>query len=169
MTIDYTRPPQAPHQPGQQAPRGWWSRNWKWFVPVGCLGLIVLCLAGIAGIVAIAFGAMKSSDVYKEALRRAQNHPEVQAALGTPIKAGWTMTGNINMDTSAGTADISFPISGPKGEASVHAVAAKEGGAWRYSTLDVQIEGGPKINLLSDRSIAMGPGPRHRFASRIER
>lgn len=164
MTTDYTTPTQ-PSQQSSQPPRSWWSRNWKWFVPVGCLGLIVLCLLGIAGIVGIVFGAMKSSDVYKEALQRAQNHPEVQAALGTPIEAGWIMTGNINVDNSSGTANIRFPISGPKGEAWVHAEAAKDGGAWRYSTLEVQIEDGAKINLLSEQPVnASNRGSRNRAA-----
>jgi hypothetical protein len=31
----------------------WWSRNWKWFVPVGCLSLILLFCAFIA----VVFGA----------------------------------------------------------------------------------------------------------------
>ena len=25
----------------QPQERNWWNRNWKWFVPVGCLGAIV--------------------------------------------------------------------------------------------------------------------------------
>jgi len=143
MTIDYTRPPQP-----QQPPRGWWSRNWKWFVPVGCVGIILLGLLGIAGIAAIIFGAMKQSDVYREALARAQDHPQVQATLGTPIEAGWWMAGQINIQNDTGSANITIPISGPKGKGTIHAVATKEGGRWAYSRLDVQVKGGQTINLL---------------------
>ena len=47
--------------------KGWWGRNWKWFLPVGCLGLIVIALGGIT----LVLGIMKSSDVYKESVARA--------------------------------------------------------------------------------------------------
>lgn len=144
MTIDYTRPTQ-PHHPQ----RGWWSRNWKWFVPLGCLAITALVLIGIAAIVGVVFKAMKSSDVYREALRRAQSHPEVQAALGTPIEAGWWMSGQININNDTGNANITIPISGPQGKGTIHAVATKEGGRWRYSRLEVQVAGGTAINLLT--------------------
>ena len=138
MTIDYTRPPQPP-PPAGELKRGWWSRNWKWFVPVGCIGFIALLLIGIAAIVGVVFGAIKSSDVYREALQRAQNHPEVQAALGTPIEAGWWMTGQMDVNNDTGSANLSIPISGPKGKGSVHVVATKQGGSWIYSRLDVEV------------------------------
>lgn len=147
MTIDYTRPSQ-PQQPPGQPHRSWWSRNWKWFVPVGCLGIVALVLLGIAAVAAIVFGAMKSSDVYREALQRAQNHPEVQAVLGTPIESGWWMAGQINVENDTGNADITIPISGPKGKGTIHAVATKAGGRWNYSRLDVEVEGRQTINLL---------------------
>ena len=149
MTIDYTRPPQAPTSPATP-PRGWWSRNWKWFVPVGCLGILALFVLGIFGIVTIVFRAMKSSDVYREAFERAQNSPEVQAALGTPIEDGWWMSGQINVTNDTGNANIVIPISGPKGKGSIHAVATKDGGKWTYSRLEVQVEGGQTINLLGE-------------------
>jgi cytochrome oxidase complex assembly protein 1 len=151
MTIDYTRPPQ-PQQPMGQPPRGWWSRNWKWFVPLGCLGLIALCAIFIAGIIGVVFGAMKSSDVYRGALQRAKNSPEVQAALGTPIEEGWFMSGHINMQNNTGDADINIPISGPKGKGTIHAVAKKEASSWKYSVLEVQVHGGPTISLLRETS-----------------
>jgi hypothetical protein len=144
MTVDYTRPPQ---QPGQLQP-SWWTRNWKWVVPVGCLGIVALGLIFVAAIIGVVFGAMKSSDVYRQALQRARNSPEVQSALGTPIEPGWFMSGNINVKNTTGDADITFPISGPKGKANVHAVATKESGRWNYSTLVVQVEGGSTIDLL---------------------
>jgi hypothetical protein len=44
---------------GQPAP-GWWSRNWKWFVPTGCcLTPLVLGGAFLAFLVVVVFGALK--------------------------------------------------------------------------------------------------------------
>ncbi|MGD2270750.1 MAG: hypothetical protein PVI06_10170 [Desulfobacterales bacterium] len=36
--------------------RSWWSRNWKWFVPVSCLGGIVLFVGFCAVVAYIIFG-----------------------------------------------------------------------------------------------------------------
>jgi hypothetical protein len=141
--VDYTKTPQ-PAQPQ----RGWWSRNWKWVLPVGCLSIIIVCLAFVAVIMAIVFGAIKSSDAYSTALRTAQQDPRVIAALGTPIKPGFYVTGNVNVDNDRGTASIDFPISGPNGKASVHAEAEKSSGKWTYSVMEARVEGGPTIDLL---------------------
>ena len=152
MTIDYTRPQPPPPPRGAPARPGWWVRNWKWVVPVGCLSILVLGAVFIAAIIGVVFGAMKSSDVYREALQRAQNHPEVQAALGTPIESGWWMSGEINVSGPGGNANIQIPISGPKGKADIYAVATKEAGRWKYSTLNVAVDGGRTIDLLSGTS-----------------
>jgi hypothetical protein len=127
---------------------GWWSRNWKWFVPVGCLSIIVVAAASVAAILALVFGAMRSADVYKDALSRARANPEVGRALGTPIDAGWMMSGHINVTNRSGDADIEIPISGPKGKGSIRAVATKSEGKWTYSRLVVQPEHGDAIDLL---------------------
>jgi hypothetical protein len=62
------------------------------------------------------------------------------------------MSGQINVQNTTGDADINIPVSGPKGKGTIHAVAKKEGGSWRYSVLDVQVDGGPNINLLRETS-----------------
>ena len=123
--------------------------KWVLFGCGGCLGLIILgCVVGYFAFTGI-IGVIKSSDAYQFALKRAQESPEVQAALGTPIKDGFMMTGSINTDNGAGTAEFSLPISGPKGEGTVTAKAAKSaGGVWEYSTLQVQVTGtGQVIDL----------------------
>lgn len=133
-------------------PRSWWSRNWKWVVPVGCLVLIlpILALAGfIGGILAIVFGSLKSTDVYKEAFELARSHPAVVEALGQPVEDGWFMSGSIKTTGPSGYADIAIPIRGPQGEAKIYAVASKSAGRWEYHTLEVEVEGREdRIDLL---------------------
>ncbi len=133
-----------------QAPeRNWWDRNWKWVLPAGCLAGIV-CVAGlVAFILGIVFGVMRSSDVYKEALARAQASPAVAEALGTPIKAGYFTSGNINVSGPSGDANLSIPISGPKGKATIYLEARKSAGEWSFSLLEVEIaETEERIDLL---------------------
>lgn len=133
-----------------QAKQGnWWSRNWKWFVPVGCLTMIVLFLGFIAIIVFSVFGIMKSSDVYKIAVEKSKSNPAIIEALGIPIEEGLLVSGNVNISGSSGNADIAIPISGPNGEATIYAVAAKSAGRWTFSILEAEIKGTDvRLNLL---------------------
>lgn len=118
----------------------------KWGL-IGCGAAGVLLVAFIAVIVVVVFGAIKRSDVYQEALRRVQNDPAVTAALGTPIEAGFYVTGNVNLDANGGHAKFDFPVSGPKGKADVHAVATMNGSKWEYSELTVTPANGAVINV----------------------
>jgi hypothetical protein len=130
------------HSPGAaplEPRRGWWSRNWKWFVPAGCLSLILLVLAFVFAIVLLVFGALKSTDVYRTALSAAQNNPAVVEALGAPIEEGWFLSGKANVEGSSGEADFSIPISGPKGKGTIYVVAQKSAGRWDFKTLEVEV------------------------------
>ena len=140
--------------PEAQPGPGWWSRNWKWFVPTGCLTILLLILAFCAAILLFVFGVLKSSDVYKTALARAKSDPAVIEALGQPIEEGWFMTGKTNVEGTSGEADIGIPISGPKGDATIYAVATKSAGRWKYTTLEVEVDGrAERINLLQDGTL----------------
>jgi hypothetical protein len=119
----------------------------KWGL-IGCLAIILLGAIGIAAIVVIVFGAIKSSDVYRGARATAQKDPRVIQALGSPVEPGWWIKGNVNVRDHSGEADIEFPISGPKGNGRVHAVATRESSGWRYSELVVTPANGPPIDLL---------------------
>jgi hypothetical protein len=128
----------------------WWSRNWKWFVPAGCLSLIVLFAAFVGSILLVATTAMKSSDAYKEAVAKAQANPEVVEALGTPITTGFFTSGSVNTSGSSGDAKLSIPLSGPKGKATIQVEAKKSAGEWAYSKLVVEVENPQKqIDLLA--------------------
>ncbi|MFC1581088.1 cytochrome c oxidase assembly factor Coa1 family protein [Thermodesulfobacteriota bacterium] len=126
--------------------RTWWNRNWKWFVPVA--GLCTLVLLGLVVVYAI-FGLVKTTDVYKEAVARAKAHPAVMKALGSPIKEGFLVKGNINISGSKGRADLAIPVSGPEGKATLYAVAGKPADKWTFSALEMAIlPSGKRINLL---------------------
>jgi hypothetical protein len=133
----------------QPPPAGWWSRNWKWFVPTGCcLTPLVLGGAFAAFIVLVVFGAMKQSDAYKMAVARAKADPRIVAALGTPISEGWFLSGKTNVNGGSGDADLTIPISGPKGKGTIYAVATKSAGEWTYAKLVVKVDAtGETIDL----------------------
>jgi len=141
-------PPPLPLQP-----RGnWWTRNWKWFVPTGCFTILILFAAFITLIVMIVFSAMKSSDVYKDALKRAKAEPAVIEALGSPIKDGMFVSGSTNVNGASGEANLAIPIYGPKGEGTLYVVAEKSVGAWNYSNLVVEVKKTKnRIDLLHEQ------------------
>lgn len=127
----------------------WWNRNWKWVVPLGCLTPILVCGGGIALIGTFAFGVIKSSAVCQQAMQVARSDVDVLAALGSPIEYGFFVSGNINVSGGTGDADLSIPISGPKGSAVLYAVAQKYAGQWTFTTLQVVVkESGKQIDLL---------------------
>ena len=143
-------PPITPAPPFDNAPRpGWWARNWKWFVPVGCLTIVAVFAAFVGAIVVLVAGSMKSSDAYKLAMQKAQNDPRVVQRLGTPIESGMFVGGSINVAGSSGKADLTIPISGPKGKGTIYLDATKFAGEWKFNRLEVGFEGDPnRIDLL---------------------
>lgn len=134
----------------QPQPQGWFSRHWKSVLGFGCLGIILLACAFVAGIFFLIMGSIKSSDAYQTAMAKAQANPEVVAALGQPIQPGWMFSGSINVSGPTGDADLAIPISGPKGKGTLYVVGKKSAGEWTYSRMEVAIDGRPgRIDLLA--------------------
>ena len=128
---------------------GWWERNWKWFVPVASVTGVLLIAGAIFLFVFSILNLTKTSQPCKDAMLKASANPEVQAELGTPIKMGFMVSGNISMTNSNGHASIQIPISGPKGDAQVFVEGNKSAGTWTYSTMEVAFPGKPaRLKLL---------------------
>jgi Cytochrome oxidase complex assembly protein 1 len=128
------------------ARKGWFSRNWKWFVPILLIVFLVLPLAVLGTV----FAAIRSSDVAKESFLRAQSNPVLVEKIGAPIDEGSLISGSINVSGASGDAEFVMPISGPRGRANVYVTARKTEGTWNYRQMIAAIEGSrEKIDLLS--------------------
>jgi uncharacterized protein (UPF0333 family) len=133
--------------------KGWFGRNWKWFVPVGCLSMVLMVVVFVAAIAYFAIGSFKSTFAYQEALAKTRSNAAVIRELGEPIEAGLLPSGSINVNGASGNADLSIPVSGPKKSGKVYVVAVKKLGKWEISALEVEIDGESKrINLLTPSS-----------------
>jgi hypothetical protein len=141
--------------------KNWFGRNWKWFVPVASLAVIVLFAAFIAAVFGLVEASFQSSSVYTQALARARANPQVSGQIGLPLKAGWFTTGNLNIDNDDGNADLVIPISGPKGKGKIYVVAKKTADVWRYETLEVEVNGQPDRILLLQASDEPTPSRRN--------
>lgn len=117
----------------------------------GVFLIIIACTAFILGIFAVVFGAMRSSTPYQEALVAVQTDATAIELLGEPIEAGWLMSGSINTSGSSGDASFSIPVSGPKGKGTVYVEAYKSGGVWQYTQLYLEVEGEPRVPLITGR------------------
>ena len=120
---------------------------WFW-VGLGCAVVIVVGIAFVVFIITVVFGAMRSSEPYREAVARAERDPRVIALLGTPIKPGYFFSGSVNTQNRDGNATFDIPLSGPKGKATLRVEAVKKRGRWTYTELVVTPKTGPEINLL---------------------
>jgi cytochrome oxidase complex assembly protein 1 len=138
---------QNPPPISSTAKANWWKRNWKWFVPLGCSGIAVLFVVFVGSVVLIVFSAVKSTDVYKDTLARAKAYPAVIEALGSPVTEGFLVSGNTNVNGASGEANLSIPVSGPKGNGTIYVAARKSLGQWNYSGLVVEIA---KMHQLTD-------------------
>jgi hypothetical protein len=113
------------------SPRNRWRRHWKWLVATVILMSILMP--------AVALNLFQCTDVYAEAMARAEANPQVRAALGAPIHAGFFVTGRIS-GGRFGHARLSIPVSGPNGSGTITAVADKVNGQWRFSTLRIDAD-----------------------------
>jgi Cytochrome oxidase complex assembly protein 1 len=130
--------------------KGWLDQHPRWKIPGGCLILILLIGGFVTVLLTVITTSFHNSDVYKQATSRAIENPQVRAALGEPIQLAWLVSGQLNVNGSTGSANLSIPIYGPRARGTIHAAAYKSGGVWRFSQLDVGIAGKQEsIDLLS--------------------
>jgi hypothetical protein len=128
----------------------WLDRHPLWKIPLGCLTLFLLLAVFVTVLFTVIMTSFRSSDVYKEAMARAAASSEVRTEIGEPIRATWLISGHLNVSGSTGNADLSIPISGPRGKAVIRAVASKSEGVWHFTVLQVNVEGHVEsIDLLS--------------------
>ncbi len=131
--------------------RGWWSRNWKWVVPTGCLGLLLSC--GCLGPLvcgATVFESLRGSGVVVDAVAMVKQSPEVKETLGEPIESSMPRQISIQSNDEEGTARFAIPLQGPKASGTLYGEAYKRGEEWSFTTLRVEVPDHPVINLLGE-------------------
>ncbi|WP_052517903.1 cytochrome c oxidase assembly factor Coa1 family protein [Archangium violaceum] len=146
---------------GQLVPQpGWWSRNWKWAVPSGCLGLLLSCgCLGALLFSATAWQSLRGTGVLVDAVTQAKQSLEVREALGEPIESS-AIPQQYNMYTGndGSSARFAVGVKGPKASGTLYGEGHKKDGeeAWTFTTLKVEIPDHPVINLLGP---ALEPAP----------
>lgn len=113
---------------------------------------VVLAIIAIFAVYFVALlifveGMMRQSDVYKMTLQQAQNSPCVNTLIGSPLTPGWMISGDEQTSDTDGSADLSFPVRGPKGKGSLEVAAKKQGGVWKINSLNL-LRGAEKTEIV---------------------
>lgn len=137
----------------ERGERSWWSRNWGWAVGGCCLGCLVIPVLLVALFGVGIFTFIRSAGPTDEALALVRANPEAVEALGEPLDTGWWIMGRVDVSGDSGEADLTVPVSGPRGEGKLRIEARRRDGEWEFERLDLDVEGraGPPIDLLKRR------------------
>ncbi|WP_421567797.1 cytochrome c oxidase assembly factor Coa1 family protein [Stenotrophomonas sp. PD6] len=115
---------------------GWWSRHWRWAMPLGVLALLLLAVALVWFVLAQWSRWSRASEPYQEAMRRARCSIELVAVLGEPIRDGYLPSGSQERTAGGGgSSEFVVSLTGPRGEAQLFLEAHRERGQWDYPLL----------------------------------
>jgi hypothetical protein len=130
-------------------PKSWWSRNWAWFLPMGCLGLLLSCGCLGAVIAGFTLKSLRDTGVFAEALTRMRQSPEARDLLGEPIEADWKIQGSLQTHNGEGSAQLGIPVHGPKASGTLQVEAYKrDTDTWTFTHLSLEVPDRPTLDLL---------------------
>ena len=138
--------------------RGWWSRNWLWFVPTVLVLLLLLFGGCVAGLFWIGLRAVR--EPHQMALEQVQSDAQVVKRLGEPIEqVGWLPVVQGDVRGGQGSISLDFDVAGPDGEAHVRTQARMIDAAWGLTTVEVTFEDGQRLSLKTAAADALGDAP----------
>ena len=125
-----------------------WKRNWKWFVPI-CGVLLILTIvisSGIGGIGADLAKAYSDTELYKDALDKVKSEQKVLELLGEiePIGKLAILEGEVRYTNNNQTVNSTIRIKGTKGKARMDILANRINNAWEYKKINVRIKNPPE-------------------------
>ncbi len=131
-----TLPPPIPtHGP---KPAGWWSRHWRWAMPVA----VLVVLAGAGGTVAWSVlrwsEAARESPPMREAMRRAGCSIELVEAFGEPLRAESMPLGSMQTALN-GQRDVGLTVAleGPRAHGRLFVKGTRSDDVWDYPVMYV--------------------------------
>lgn len=152
--------------PANKPPKGWFGRNWLWFVPLVIVLPIVVCCGGGAALVYFGLGEFEKLPPYKDSIDLVKQDPQIAAELGSPVEVPslygiLSSGGEVNYASSNMTFefDARIPISGPNGSAEFYIEAdSSDNVKWTYTTREVVLPDGTVIDLTNPSPTPIAPG-----------
>jgi len=129
--------------------KSWWKKNWKWFLPVSMIILIVIAVlfsSGIGGVTNNYAQAYSDQELYQDALEQVKSNSRVTEVLGEiePIDKLAILEGEVQYSNNNQSVNSSIRIVGSKGKARMDILANLVQGKWNYEEIKVRIKNPPE-------------------------
>jgi hypothetical protein len=114
---------------------------------------VVFLVAGL-GALAMRPVVVRNAEPTRQALRLVKRSDEVCAELGSPLRLGWNVGGEIHGSASVNDVDVpprldaTVSLLGPKGEGVLTIVGRDDDVAWTFQRVSVEFEDGRRIDLV---------------------
>lgn len=106
----------------------------------GCAFLAVMGLVCLAGLGFLVVSLIRGDETCALTFKAAQASEVLKRELGEPMRMGWLVTGDISTVNGNGTVNVTVPIIGPKGQASVHTMGTRDHDApWVFTRMEATI------------------------------
>lgn len=152
--------------PGEKPKRGWFKRNWLWFIPTVVLVPLLCCCGGPIGLFWAALSALFNLPPYQDTIALAEQNAIVQQEIGTPLDAPDGFMDLVEISGQGGIfeADETYlyaevPISGSNGTGWLYIDATTSDGGltWTYTTREIHIDStGDVVDLLNPGNTSSG-------------
>lgn len=129
--------------------KNWWNRNWKWFVPLSGLLLVMISIfisSGMGQIGANLAKAYSDKELYENALNRVKSDQKVIELLGEiePIDKFAILEGEVQYSNDDQTVNSTIRIKGVKGKARMYILADRMSNEWQYKKINIRIKSPPE-------------------------
>ncbi|AFU68230.1 hypothetical protein P700755_001296 [Psychroflexus torquis ATCC 700755] len=125
--------------------KSWWKKNWKWFIPVSGLLLLICSVfisSEIMGIGTDFAQAYSDTELYKDAIKKVESDQKVKELLGEiePIDKFAILEGEVNYSNGNQSVNSTLRIQGTKGKAKMDISADRVEGQWVFKKINVRIK-----------------------------
>jgi hypothetical protein len=125
--------------------KGWWQKNWKWFIPVSGFFIIVtssIFLSGFGKTLGDYTKAYADSELYDEALKIACSNKRVKETLGhiESISNMTILNGYVEYSNNNSSVKTTIKISGEHGKAMLDISADLINNTWSFKDLKIRIK-----------------------------
>lgn len=132
------------------------QRRWAW----AGLATVIFLIIGFAALAATFLATFHDNGAYRSSVAAIKDNREVQAVLGTPIKAGWLVLGQIYYDENGGRARLSYSLSGRRGSGKAYVYAVYMNHQWILEQVVVAIPDSTlRIHVIVDGHKPHSRGP----------
>ena len=129
--------------------KGWWKKNWKWFIPTSGVFMIIMVSilsSGFGGIIGDYSKAYSDSELYDNALKIVRENNRVKETLGyiEPINNMTILNGYVEYSDNNSSIKTTIKVTGELGKAMLDISADLINKTWSINALKIRIKSPPE-------------------------